>query len=104
MLALFNQMHLNGRIKAQQKHGIVMCLRKTDNPTTPADYRPITVLNMDYKILAPIIANRPCGRHGHHCHVHADDTATIATSRKSTLLVSYLESYLSDCQRWLSEW
>ena len=26
------------------------------------------------------------------------------TSRKATLLVSYLESYLSDLQRWLSEW
>ena len=29
---------------------------------------------------------------------------TIATSRKPTLLVSYLESYLNDLQRWLSEW
>jgi hypothetical protein len=34
----------------------------------------------------------------------ADDTAIIATSRKPTLLVSYLESYLNDLQRWLSEW
>jgi len=25
-------------------------------------------------------------------------------SRKQTLLVSYLESYLNDSQRWLSEW
>jgi hypothetical protein len=33
----------------------------------------------------------------------ADDTATIATSRKPTLLVSSLESYLKDLQRWLSE-
>jgi hypothetical protein len=36
--------------------------------------------------------------------LYADDTAVIATSRKSTLLVSYLESYLNDLQRWLSEW
>jgi len=28
--------------------------------------------------------------------------AIIATSRKLTLLVSYLESYLNDLQRWLS--
>ena len=28
----------------------------------------------------------------------------IATSRKPTLLVSYLESYLNDLQQWLSEW
>jgi len=30
--------------------------------------------------------------------------AVIATSRKSTLLISYLESYLNDLQLWLSEW
>jgi hypothetical protein len=36
--------------------------------------------------------------------LYADDTAVIATSRKPTLLVSYLESYLYDLQRWLSEW
>jgi retron-type reverse transcriptase len=42
----------------------------------------------------------------HHVQLalYADDTAVIATSRKPTLLVSYLESYLNDLQRWLSEW
>ena len=35
---------------------------------------------------------------------HADGTAIISTSRKSTLLVSYLVSYLSELQRCLSEW
>ena len=28
----------------------------------------------------------------------------FSTSRKATLLVSYLESYLNDLQRWLSDW
>jgi hypothetical protein len=36
--------------------------------------------------------------------LYVNDTAIIATSRKPTLLVSYLESYLNDLQRWLSEW
>ena len=36
--------------------------------------------------------------------LYAYDTAIIATSRKPTLLVSYLESYLSNLQRWLTEW
>jgi hypothetical protein len=31
-------------------------------------------------------------------------TAIIATSRQPTLLVKYLETYLSDLERWLSEW
>ena len=42
----------------------------------------------------------------HHVELalYADDTAIIATSRKPKLLVSYLESYLNDLQRWFSEW
>jgi hypothetical protein len=42
----------------------------------------------------------------HHVELapYADDTAIIATSRKLTLLVGYLESYLSDLQRSPSEW
>jgi len=42
----------------------------------------------------------------HHVELalYADDTAIIATSRKPTLLFSYLESYLNAIQRWLSEW
>jgi hypothetical protein len=42
----------------------------------------------------------------HHVELalYADDTAIIATSRKPTLLANYLESYLKDLQRWLSEW
>ena len=41
----------------------------------------------------------------HHVEfaLYADETANIATSRKPTPFVSYLESYLNDLQRWLSE-
>jgi hypothetical protein len=39
------------------------------------------------------------------CKRHAyADTAVIATSRQSALLVIYLETYLSDLELWLSEW
>ena len=42
----------------------------------------------------------------HHVElaIYTDDTAIITTSRKPTLLVSYLESYLNHLQRWLIEW
>jgi len=36
--------------------------------------------------------------------LYADDTAIIAASSKLSVLFSYLESYLNDLQRWLSEW
>jgi len=36
--------------------------------------------------------------------LYADDMVIIAKYRKPTLLVSYLESYLNDLQRWLSAW
>ena len=36
--------------------------------------------------------------------LYADDPAIIATSRKPTLLVCYLESDFNDLQRWLSDW
>ena len=50
-----------------------------------------------------------CQRHAPPSHrvelaLYADDTAIIDTSRKPTLLVSYLESYLNDLRRWLSKW
>jgi hypothetical protein len=43
MLALFNQMHLDGR-NIKQKHDIVVCIHKTDIPTKLADSRPTTLL------------------------------------------------------------
>jgi hypothetical protein len=36
--------------------------------------------------------------------LYADDTTIITTSRKPSLLVSYLESYLNDLHRWLIVW
>jgi len=42
----------------------------------------------------------------HHVELalYADDTAIIATSRTPVLLVSYLQSYLSHLELWLTEW
>jgi hypothetical protein len=42
----------------------------------------------------------------HHVELalYADDTAVVTTSRQPALLVKYPETYLSDLERWLSEW
>ena len=40
------------------KHGVIACIPKHDRAQTPTDYRPITLLNDDYKLLARILARR----------------------------------------------
>ena len=55
---MMNQMFTERKVSTQKKHGVFVCLSKWSETTTPADFRPITLLNTDYKILARIIANR----------------------------------------------
>jgi hypothetical protein len=49
------------------------------------------------------VNDTPSPSHHVELALYADDTAVIATFHKPTLLVSYLESYLNNLQRWLSE-
>jgi hypothetical protein len=46
----------------------------------------------------------PSPSHQVELALYANDMAIIASSRKSTLLVSYLDAYLKELQRWLTEW
>jgi hypothetical protein len=50
------------------------------------------------------VNDMPSPSHHVELALYAEETAIIATSRKPTLLVSHLESYLNDLQRWFSEW
>jgi hypothetical protein len=47
-----------GKISQQEKSDMLVCLPKAQGKQTPEDYRPITILKLDYKILARIIAQR----------------------------------------------
>jgi hypothetical protein len=58
LIIVRNQMYLETPITPQQNYGIIVCLPKKDRAQTPADYRPITLLNVYYKILARILARR----------------------------------------------
>ena len=58
VLEVLSQMHSNGTIMEQQKHGILVCLPKTPTHSRLEDYRPLTLLNADFKLLARIITNR----------------------------------------------
>jgi len=54
---IMNCMFFNDPLMAQQVKGHV-CIPKKPHPVRIEDYRPLTLLNADYKILARIIANR----------------------------------------------
>jgi hypothetical protein len=58
MTVILNQMFWEGQITKNQKHGVIICLPKVPGGSTPQEYRPITLLNTDYKILARLIARR----------------------------------------------
>jgi hypothetical protein len=58
LLIIMNQMYMDGIILETQTHGITVCLPKTQKPTSPEDYRPLTLGNADLKLLSRIIANR----------------------------------------------
>jgi hypothetical protein len=58
MRTIFTQMFRDGRLTEGQKQGVIICIPKNARPSTPEDYRPITLLNTDYKILAILIAAR----------------------------------------------
>jgi len=58
LLDIMNDMYREGQLPDQQIYGIVVCIPKQATPTRPEDYRPLTLLNTDYKFLTKITANR----------------------------------------------
>jgi hypothetical protein len=57
MLEIFNQM-LVEKLTELQKRGVIVCIPKSDKAVAPDNFRPITLLNSDYKILALIVEGR----------------------------------------------
>ena len=58
LLRLLNHMFQDKHVTQRQKHGIIVCLPKSTSPRTLEDYRPITLLTTEYKLLARILARR----------------------------------------------
>ena len=58
LLGILNKMYIEGQITDAQKKGLMVCVPKRNDPRGLPDYRPLTLLNADYKLLTRIIANR----------------------------------------------
>jgi len=59
LLESFNARFENGTLSVSQRRGIISLIPKDENNlTTLSNWRPITLLNVDYKILAKVIARR----------------------------------------------
>jgi hypothetical protein len=58
LLQIMNEMYRDAMITAQQKHGLLACIPKHAQALHIDDYRPLTILNTDYRLLTRIIAAR----------------------------------------------
>ena len=54
----FNNSYLQKRLSSSQSRAIIKLIPKKSNPSSVKDWRPISLLNTDYKILSSIISSR----------------------------------------------
>ena len=54
----FNNSYIRQQLTLTQSTALIKLILKTPNPKTVKDWRPIALLNTDYKILASLICNR----------------------------------------------
>jgi len=47
VLAVVNNVYIDGQITDQQQHGILVCIPNNSDPERIEDYRPLTLLNSD---------------------------------------------------------
>ena len=58
LLKTFNQAIQKGELSSSQKRGIITLLHKGDNRKNLSNWRPISLLNTDYKIFSKVISFR----------------------------------------------
>jgi len=96
LLEIVNHMYIDGKISDNQKHGLIVCVPKKPRPTRPEDFRRLTLLIADLKLMTRILANRispwftsilhpsqHCGIHGHSIFV------AIASVREAIAYTEY---------------
>ena len=89
-------MYTEGKTMPQQKQGILVCIPKKPTPTRPEEYRALTLLNSDLKLMARIIASRlhpwlPELLHpSQHCGVQGKTILDVIATVRET--VAYAET------------
>ena len=58
ILGVLNDMYSRNGMLDSQKRGVIVCIPKKQGAMRPSDYRPLTLLNADLKLLARIVATR----------------------------------------------
>jgi hypothetical protein len=58
MVGVLNEILQRGELSETQKQGIIILIPKALHPSSTKDFRPITLLTTDYKILTKVLANR----------------------------------------------
>jgi hypothetical protein len=58
LLQIINSMYTDGGVTQTQIKGIIMFVPKSNSPTIPGEYRPLTLLNSDIKLFSRILVNR----------------------------------------------
>ena len=58
VLDSFNESYTKGKLSYLQRKGVITLLFKGGDAMELGNWRPITLLNTDYKILATVLANR----------------------------------------------
>ena len=98
LLDVLNNMYIEGEASTGQKHGHIVCLPKVNNPVSPEHYRPLTIINTDYKLLTRILAyrlrpwmeevihhNQYCGRNGKQYMTPLPQNETSLHMRRSQI-------------------
>lgn len=105
----FNNSFIQSKLTESQMLAIVKLIPKIQSPKTVKDWRPISLLNTDYKILSFIIANRlkpllnsaisksqQCGlpkRQIFNCHLNIKTAIEYATETHQSLAILQIDFY-----------
>jgi len=58
LLQIVNELYTDEPISDYQKFGIIVCIPKQPHTAHVEQYRPLTILNTDFKLVTRIVANR----------------------------------------------